>query len=190
MAWVHPTPGVDTKRGRPRFLGRCGSRFTRLDLLAIHLSPVADPWHALLNHCPLPRLDHHAGSRFLLRSGKGSSHHEARGPIHPLQHLHPQLHPQRGPILAGMLPESPAGACFFDKGPEGIYLHHRQVEIMDQGIGDLFRLRRCGTQPPPYGLILMARDLFSGAQTPPAHHHQQRACHLHRGVAQAVHRRA
>jgi hypothetical protein len=90
--------------------------------------------------------------------------------------------PNADPPLLACRPGLQVDHAFFDKEPEGIHLHRRQVELMDQGVVDLFRLRRCGTQPPPYGLILVARDLFCGAQAPPAHHHQQRVCHFRRGV--------
>jgi hypothetical protein len=98
--------------------------------------------------------------------------------------------PHAGPPRPPRRPDLQPLDTFFDKRPESIHLDLAQMPVVDQDLGEGLGVSGRRPPPPPDGLHLVAGDLFSGAQTPPAHHHQQGARHFRRGGAPAIHRRA
>jgi hypothetical protein len=98
--------------------------------------------------------------------------------------------PHAGPPRPPRRPDLQPPDTFFDKRPESIHLDLAQMQVVDQDLGEGLGVSGRRPPPPPDGLHLVAGDLFSGAQTPPAHHYQQGARHFRRGGAQAIHRRA
>jgi hypothetical protein len=98
--------------------------------------------------------------------------------------------PHAGPPRPPRRPDLQPLDTFFDKRPESIHLDLAQMQVVDQDLGEGLGVSGRRPQPPPDGLHLVAGDLFSGAQAPPTHHHQQGARHFRRGHTQAIHRRA
>ena len=98
--------------------------------------------------------------------------------------------PNAGPPRPPRRPDLQPPDTFFDKRPESIHLDLAQMQVVDPDLGEGLGVSGGRPPPPPDGLHLVAGDLFSGAQAPPAHHHPQGARHFRRGSAPAIHRRA
>lgn len=178
-AWVNPTPGVGTRGGHPRFPGRCASRERRPpppdESLGAHHGPRARP------------------------PGRACAGGSGRSPAAPLPPPRPQRPPRRqnaspgpgadsphaGPPRPSPLAPLPPPAAFFGQKPRRP--PPGSGPVGDQDLGD--RLRVLGGDPEPSGegFLVGARQLFGGAQAPPAHHDREGPGDFPGGGAPALH---